>query len=186
MARNDAVSRATRPLVMLADADTFVSLGQVTEAAARIRHDDAQWVLCYDRYIQLLPETTVDVIARLSPDAELSRPHRVGWSTDCGSAGQMILKRDLYADLGGHDPRFVGWGREDVAWTMALETMCHGAVRVPGAAYHLHHPRNPKRKQGLYDNAWLFEQYQAAHYDPAAMRAMITDPDRTADYTGPR
>lgn len=49
-----------------------------------------------------------------------------------------IVPRDLFAEVGGFDERFHGWGHEDVAAFHSMRTL-RGVDQLPGTAYHLWH-----------------------------------------------
>lgn len=49
-----------------------------------------------------------------------------------------IMRRDLFAAVGGFDERFKGWGHEDVAAFHAMRTL-RGCDQFPGVCYHLFH-----------------------------------------------
>jgi hypothetical protein len=75
-----------------------------------------------------------------------------------------IMPRDLFAEVGGFDERFRGWGHEDVAAFDAFRTL-RGVDQFPGTAYHLWHApsfpvarRTPEWKQGQA----LADRYVAA------------------------
>lgn len=74
------------------------------------------------------------------------------------------------------DPRFVGWGGEDLAWSDALHALAGGARRMAGPVYHLWHPHDGtphRRPEGA--NAALYDRYQRARYLPGEMRAIINE-----------
>ncbi|GAA2774188.1 hypothetical protein [Streptomyces lavendulae] len=76
---------------------------------------------------------------------------------------------------GGQDPRFRGWGYEDVAWFIAHETLLGEPVRHEGDIYPLHHPSAPKDAPILEANYALLARYGEASGDPEAMRRIIAE-----------
>lgn len=174
-ARNAAYAQATRDLLLLIDADVVAHVAQIQAARDLILAGEAKYVIPYRVYIQMAPDDSVRLISKCDPADDVPEPRRVNWRTDCGNAGLMLITRQAWDECGGWDDRHVGWGTEDRSWVMALETIHHGAVRTDGYVLHVCHPRDPKRKEGLRDNAWLGERYDAAHYNPDAMRAVIRE-----------
>lgn len=93
----------------------------------------------------------------------------------------------LWDQVGGFDPRFVGWGLEDSAFVLATDIASRAALsdsyqpgrprvhgtfgwrqephlRIDGDCWHLWHPRSDQaRTDEREGNRPLFERYQAAH-----------------------
>jgi hypothetical protein len=181
VARNRAVENSTRPLILLADADVCFDVDQIESGVNQIGRpregitDAAEWVLCFTRYVQLLPETTAQLISRQTPAEEVAIPERVGWTTNTGVEGLVLVTREAFDRVRGFDERMSAWGLEGWAFARALETLCHGGVRTEGTAIHLHHPRDPRRKNGIRVNQKFYDEYLAASDDPEAMAKVVAD-----------
>lgn len=179
-ARNAAVRLAGRELLLIADADTVFDVDQLARGVAAVgrRHvgicDRAHWVTPYRRYVQLLARDTHQLV-RQPPDVDVPVPRRLQHDTNTGTAGLLLVTADAWARVGGYDERFDGWGYEDTALTMTLETLVHGCVRTDGVAVHLCHPKSARRRAQLVENRQLFGRYQQAHYHPALMCELIDE-----------
>jgi hypothetical protein len=174
-ARNNAVTLSNGEILVIADADTVCPSVQVNDALRRVEAGLAEWVIAYNDYYQLSGKDTREVLAQ-EPGVSLWRPVKPRWSTDQGNAGMLVVTREAFERVEGYDERFHKWGWEDWAFSDALGTLVHGAVRVPGYVLHLCHPRpvDKSKKQGKA----LSERYAAAHGHPEAMEALIHEEDR--------
>lgn len=76
--------------------------------------------------------------------------------------GIVVARRETLLDV-PLDPRFVGWGQEDLAWGLALDSL---GKRWRGKAplVHLWHPAQERmeRKWGSIEGRRLFERYSKA------------------------
>ena len=90
--------------------------------------------------------------------------------------GSVILHREVWEKVRGYDERFQGWGGEDRAFALALETLAGDSVRYPAPIYHLWHPapENDRFGHPNWDyNRQLLERYQSANHLPARMHALV-------------
>lgn len=88
----------------------------------------------------------------------------------------LVVERKAYLDAGGCDPRFVGWGFEDVAWSCVSQTLLGPHRRVDAEAIHFWHKPDPNswaHKPPVYhQNDALCDRYRAALGDADAIRAL--------------
>jgi glycosyltransferase involved in cell wall biosynthesis len=54
-----------------------------------------------------------------------------------------VIKRETFEAIGGYDERFYGWGGEDDAFNVTVNTMCGNHIRLNQDVYHLWHPPAP-------------------------------------------
>lgn len=90
--------------------------------------------------------------------------------------GCTVLSRKAYDATGGIDPRFVGWGGEDISWARALDTLVGQGYRGTAPMWHLWHEPDVTRQRGgraLRGNERLASRYLDATGDPSAMMAVI-------------
>lgn len=92
--------------------------------------------------------------------------------------GITVLTADLMAAV-PIDPRFVGWGQEDQAWSAALSSLAGAPQRGSADLVHLWHPPSPRksRRVGSDENAALLADYKQARR-PAQIRSLLADARR--------
>lgn len=182
-ARNAGAATATRDVLLLADADTVFDVDQLARGVAALGQphagicDEAVWCVPYRRYVGLTGRDTCRLLEQ-PPTVDVDVPRLLAHDTTTGTAGLLLVTAAAFAEVGGYDERFAGWGYEDTALTMTLETLHHGCVRTDGVARHLCHPKSPRRRVELAAARPLFSRYQTAHYDLALMRELIAERDQ--------
>lgn len=141
-ARNDAFSKSTGELLLVADADTVLNLSQITKAIMLVREGLAPWAYPYTTYYNLSQKATVYLVEDAPPDAVIPEPddeeaweHRI----DNSPGGARLLDRDAWEMVGGFDEHFTDWGYEDTAFECAMDRRIGPHRRVAGAALHLWH-----------------------------------------------
>lgn len=177
--RNDGVKSATGDIIIVADADTIPLQEFIDEAIGIVSNPKRRsWVIAHDGYCNLSQSYTHNLL-RSSADVNLSKP-RPG---DCDHymleswAGMLVFPREALEEAGGWDENFKGWGYEDNAFYMKMDTLWAPHVR-PLASYAMHmwHPAPNEQTFGQPDilfNRNLFEKYKKANGDPVRMRKLI-------------
>jgi hypothetical protein len=162
-ARNNGVRASEAFVVILADADTIPDDLAMARAVRRARHEVV--VYPFDDYIYLA--ATADPRDTSTPLDELPVERHFNHSF----GGLMVVRRDIYWSLGGHDEKFEQWGYEDTAFQLAAEALFK-TERVPGPVYAFNHSadrdmtaRNPGRARVAL--------YRYARRDPAIMRELL-------------
>lgn len=141
-ARNNAFRLADKEVLVVADADTVPNVEAVTMAVDLVAAGDAPWVLPYGlgRYYNLSMETTEDIY-REKPETVQEPWTAIQWEHKLDSvAGCLVMRRGHFKALGGYDPRFTGWGGEDVAFAHALDVVVGPHARCDSYICHLWHP----------------------------------------------
>lgn len=90
--------------------------------------------------------------------------------------GAVVARREVLLDV-PMDPRFVGWGQEDLSYGIALHTL-HGAPwRGEADLIHFWHPPQPRmsRRVGSQEGHDLHWRYLQARDDPVAMRELVAE-----------
>ncbi len=82
---------------------------------------------------------------------------------------------DAYRTAGGFDPRFVGWGGEDLAFAAALRTIVGEPTRLEASVWHLHHRLASKIGRMSNTNDRLCRRYLHAEGDTVAMSRLIEE-----------
>lgn len=173
-ARNEAVSRASGDILVLADADVIFDPIRVREAMVALHRNRAEWVLPYEHYEQLTGLDTM-LILEGPVRSRIERPLVPRWTTLTGNAGCMVITREAFETVGGYDEAFFGWGWEDWAFADALECLVHTQYRTAGHVLHVMHPKSPGHITEKRAARKLYDPYIRARGDPDAMRALIDE-----------
>jgi hypothetical protein len=165
--RNLGVSQASGPVV-IADADTVGDLAALTEALARTEAEGRTF-LGYTEYRSLAGAGTAQAIAgtALHDCSHFVYPPAV--------SGLYVTTPATWFSYGGQDPRFKGWGPEDIAHMHAHETLVGPLGRVTGNAYALGHESAPKAGPDYQAAVELMHRYGDASGDPQKMRALVDE-----------
>ena len=156
--------------LVLADADCIVTPEALADSMRAVA-DGAAWSMPHRNVLRLgRAETYMLYRGRreISCLRASSRPGPPG-------GGIVVLTREAYATVGGIDPRFYGWGGEDISFARALDTLVGPCVRFEADLWHLYHPRTPRRvgNRASLASEELAGRYLDAEADPAAMRQVI-------------
>lgn len=162
----------TAEVLVIHDADSFVAPEQLDVAIALVSAG-APWVMPYTIVQRWSEATTAMWLAGEQPDEPVIQRRHEGVI----GGGIMVVRADVYDDVGGVDPRFVGWGAEDEAFGMALTTLHGPQPRLAGTLQHLWHPHavagRIRHRPPSEISAALLAAYKAANGSPQRMRALI-------------
>lgn len=178
--RSLAINRAAAQadgadVLIIADSDSFVAPPQI-DAACRIALDpDApSFVLAYDVYNYLSRPMSDRVMDGYG--GWWGAEHGIEWAMTGTCSSMVVVPRWLFDEVGGFDEGFVGWGFEDVAFSVACQTFGGGIARVKGDAWHLWHLSSPENHNGSPEwerNRRRHLLHGQAAYHPEAMRALL-------------
>lgn len=93
-------------------------------------------------------------------------------------SGALAVTRDIWDKVGGFDPRFVGWGWDDLAFWAACCALSPGFNRARGTAFHLWHPRSRAENEESPEhpiNQVLGQRYIAAKNNRGAMLEILRE-----------
>lgn len=169
--RSAAINQAARAagewdIAVIADSDSFVGAPQI-DAAVKGCADNGQMWLAYDRFCYLNRKMSDSIMQGFQGAWEPG----VEWWLPGTCSSMVVVRRDVWDQIGGFDEGFVGWGGEDVAFSHAAQTFGEGLSRVPGALWHLHHPTAAHANHD--DWAPRIEKYHRASYDKKKMRQLL-------------
>lgn len=189
----DAV-RQGADVVVIADADVYVP--GVSSAVGAVLGGTA-WAMPHLRVYRLGQTATAAFIdSGHLPPLQRVKPPRGGWpdgdrpivESHRGEVGGgcVVLPADLYRRV-PLDPRFLGWGQEDVSWGCALTVLAGAPWRVPEPLWHLWHPPPERaatddphgytrrtRAVGNIPGRDLYRRYRDAK-TPAAITALLAE-----------
>lgn len=178
-ARNAAFQAATGDTLLIADADTVFHRAFVEAGIQMLWRDPRSWVLPYDKkgYYNLTEEYTDRLLAGSAtrvypPREEVEYVHELeSW------AGLLIVPREAFELVGGYDDRFIGYGYEDNAFSMAMSTLWGPLCRLDNAyTLHMWHPQpngDPFNHPHLGHNQQLFGLYKSINGYHEGMKMLV-------------
>ena len=177
-ARNVGVSRLKKvEYLLLLDADTLFNSDQIERGVEAIENG-APWVIAYDTYCSLTESASAEIL-RHRPDLYLGEPEPGKTMFKLKSfAGVLLMRKEVFHDVGGYDERFKGWGYEDNAFKDKMDTLHGPFQRVRGNAYHLWHPRSEEENFGqpnIKANEMLYNRYGKAKGNKQAMGKLANE-----------
>ena len=173
--RSLAVNRAAAAagnwdVAVIADSDSFVCEDQF-ERAVEVAARSGRVTFAFEQFRYLSRSMTRRVMSGFNGDWTTG----VEWTMAQTCSSQVVVRRDLWEATGGFDPGFVGWGMEDVAFTIACASLGGGVERVPGDVWHLWHPPSTDATPLREANAARIRRYEACEYDPIRMQALLKE-----------
>lgn len=161
-----ALRQATGDLLVIADADC-ISPGTPNSVAAV--QAGAPWASPHSR------------VRRLTADGRTAERHQA-----VRGGGIVALTRTAYLDV-PIDPRFTGWGHEDLSWGLALDCLAGPCARGDDELIHYWHLPQPRdtRRIGSRQGRMLERRYWHARNNPEAMRTLIEEAKEATPWTQP-
>lgn len=178
--RSHAINRAAHhhdathvDVLVIIDADVLCDAEHVRKAIG-LAFNRHRLVFPFEHYAYLTQKMTDSILEGYSGSWEPGVQFRMGGT--CSSV--VVVPRALFEQVHGFDETFTGWGWEDVAFSLACQTLGNGFERVKGDVFHLWHPK--PQGQGENTPSFLFntriaQRYVEAANDVAAMRALIDE-----------
>lgn len=168
-AAHPAIRSAPSGVVVVADADVWCD--RIDAAVLAVTAGAAAWAIPHRLVHRLTQAATDALIAGAAAEETCQRPY-----TGLEGGGIVVAHRDTLIDV-PLDPRFTGWGQEDLSWAMALHTLHGPAWRGTADLIHLWHPPQDRlsRKIGSIAGQQLHRRYVKARRDPALMRALLEE-----------
>jgi len=94
----------------------------------------------------------------------------------------QIMPREAFWEVGGMEARCRGWGTDDIAFVMALDTLYTRHRTLDNDVFTFHHEPRGRRHHRLWEgqenedpNGRLGERYSRALGDPGKMRALVDE-----------
>lgn len=194
---NDGFRRARGDVIVIMDADCYMSGRTIEVLADRIREARSEgrhlWYIPYRRFYRLNKEASFLLLAS-SPSKPLliPDPPPAAWveHLETHSSGHywgaliQVLPREAFVAAGGMDLRFQGWGGEDVSFMHAVDTIWGKHKTFDGPVFHIWHPII--RGKWKYTRQWpgqptaemndqLSGRYENALGDPERMQRLLDE-----------
>jgi hypothetical protein len=169
LAVEDALARATCDTLIIADADCWSDGIEDTVDAL----SSAAWAVPHMRVHRLTESATEAVLAgRAIEGDEFAEEPYVG----AVGGGMVAIPRTLYEEA-PLDPRFAGWGQEDMSAALAWSILGGEAKRGYEPLWHLWHPAPQRlnRYIGTHEGRDLYNRYREAGYSATKMKAIIRE-----------
>jgi hypothetical protein len=144
--RASDIADAVEPwdVAVIIDADVLIDARQV-RAAVESAIETGRITIAYESRLMLSQQGTKRIMGgfrgRWEPFVLKTWPDE--------QSGVVVVRRDLWDEIGGFDESFQGWGWEDIAFRCAAETLGGGLDRIPGVVWHLWHPTSPENNKQL-------------------------------------
>jgi len=193
---NDAASRAKGDIFVIIDSDAYLSANVILRCAAAIEAGKANghnvWFMPY-RHLYRLTEVATEKVLTSSPYHPYQfplPPNSEDVESTIGSeyghyfgAMVQIMPREAFEAVGCWDPRFVGWGGEDVSFLLAVDTLWGKHKSVDASVFHLWHPtyttgqKHTRLWEGQPQNTHskLATRYRNASGDYDKMRVLVDE-----------
>lgn len=173
-AANMAAERAGGDVLVVIDADCWVACSVLEQAAELVAGGEAPWVVPHDLVYRLKQTATQALLAGqlAGPPHALERHRTARKPYHCPAGGGcVVVPRAAFLEAGGIDPRFEGWGGEDISLGWALDTLVGTHQRLGAALWHLWHPPQDRRYRPR--NERLAGRYREANGDQPMMRRLV-------------
>lgn len=176
VAVSDALHRAHGSILVVLDADCVIAASALREAVDRVT-TGAPWAVPHDLVYRLTAEATADWMAR-DADDPVAVPS-TGWArspyTGFAGGGCFVVSRATYQASRGIPAGFAGWGGEDTAFALVLDTLAGPHWRGDAPLVHLWHPPQERAPGGGgTSNRALSHAYRTCRGNPELMYALIT------------
>lgn len=157
----NALADCRAATIVIADADCIVDPAAIADAVGRVASGRAPWAVPHDRVLRLNMAATV---AFLGGKTEVDERRDLARAAYRGFAGGGILVVDRvgYEATGGIPQAFKGWGGEDQALAVILDTCLGPHYRGGADLIHLWHEPQFAKRMGGGQNQIRFQALAAA------------------------
>jgi len=196
---NNAHKASHGDIIVILDADCYVSGDVILDAAERIRKAKKEgkkaWFVPYRRFYRINKEWS-DKVLESNPrdplrlpnyppkymlDEESFQEKAATWGHQFGALIQ-VMPREAFELVGGMDERHRSWGGDDVNMMRALDTLYAKHLTLNNGVDHLWHPTIGKTHTERTweggqpgNNDWLSTLYAAANGRPELMWDLINE-----------
>lgn len=186
--RNAGVHPGPDDVVVVSDADVIpTGVGEAVESVglAGFGRPPARWAMPFRMVYRLTePGTWLAINGGIDLTKPLPRDMTgVVEESYVGSAGggTVVLRGDVFVEV-PIDPRFAGYGQEDLSWSLALHRLAGAPTMGSAPLWHLWHPPQARMRRGATTSRGvgseaglrLWQRYRQAT-TPAVMRSLIAE-----------
>src|SRR6185437_3481241 len=196
---NRGFETAKGGIIVLLDADCYIRGPVIQDCAHKIwssaRRGIPLWYVPYRRFYRLnetaskrlMASDPADPVRFPDPPAhgDVEQPETASTGHWWGALIQ-IMPQEAFAEAGGMDERFRGWGGEDVSFMLAVDTLYGKHKTSNNPVCHVWHPtiidaakgfsRMWEYQQSAGPNDYLAKLYRRARGDAEAMRTVAGRP----------
>lgn len=171
---NAGVKASSGDVLVIADADLYLDIEVLRDAIGEVRAG-APWVMPHGIVYRLSRHASAKVLSAEG----VGRPDRVVAKRHDGpiGGGFVVCKRAAFDVVRGIDPRFTGWGGEDISFGRALDTLVGEHHRLWAPTWHFWHTplQRHEGRRASPENERLAGRYLDAVGDRDAMRALVDE-----------
>lgn len=152
----DALTRCNAAVLVIADSDVLIDPAALRAAVARVESGEHPWAVPHRMVLRLNADRTRAWYAGARSAIEptgLARPGYVGFA----GGGLLVVPRVGYEASGGIPDGFVGWGGEDQALGIVLDTCLGKHWRGASDLVHLWHEPQASKARGRSGNQIRFQ-----------------------------
>ncbi|AGB41223.1 hypothetical protein Halha_1277 [Halobacteroides halobius DSM 5150] len=136
---NLAAQKATRDIFLIADIDLIYAPQIIIDSISLL--DEYPWVLPFQEIVRFNQDYTEKLLS-LNPKWPIVDNYGSHHKHSINGGGLNLIPRQNFETVGGFDERFIEWGGEDDAFTIAMTVLCGQPKRLDHTLYHLWHPRS--------------------------------------------
>lgn len=168
---NEAVQKATGEILILVDAEVIFEPSLIEQIRSIIHFHP--WIIPFANAFRLNKEATDRFIEEcLSLDFCIGKSD-IEYSKFVPGGYMNVLTRESFDKVRGMDERFKGYGFEDMAFALSLDTICGPHYRMDGTIFHLWHPWAEFIHPNYQISVDLFRRYETAAGNIEAMKSLI-------------
>lgn len=177
---NDAFLKSTGEVLVVTDADTWADEDAVRAGIAEAMKTQ-RLVIPWRKSYRLRERDSKDLLSGRPMTPSMLAVAEPGPEPQTGGM-LLIISRSAFERVNGMDPRFRGWGYEDVSFVRCCDTLLGRKTIIDGRAYALWHPRPTLPGKGRVwkndagqANKDLQARYVRAFGRRAAMDALVAE-----------
>lgn len=188
--RSLAINRAAAlagewDVALVIDSDT-ISEPEAVRKAVQYAWETGDLSIAHNARLMLSRKATDSILTGVNPQTLNNRRNVRKTYYDSISCA-VAVRRNEWDIVGGFDTRFEGWGFEDTAFRIAVETLTNRPIHIEKAnCFHLWHEPSPEASQyapTFAKNTALKLLYTRAHFQPERLKAILKgEPDPGAVY----